>query len=85
MLRQLKGAPADLRVDVRFAKTKETTALLLSEAWEYPQRLLSAIDAKREPRSFHLALSRPLGTKRGKSQGSFVRETREQAVAFIAK
>jgi hypothetical protein len=82
MLRQLRQAPADLRIDVRFANTKETTSALLGEANEYPQRLLSAIDVKREPRSFNLALSRPMGRKRGKAQGSFVRETRQQAVDF---
>ena len=75
-------APGDLRLDMRFANTKETTSVLLSEAREYPQRLLSPTDPKREPRSFRLALSRPMGRKRGKGEGSFVRETRQQTVDF---
>jgi hypothetical protein len=82
VLRQLKQAPGDLRLDVRFANTKETTSVLLSEAREYPQRLLSPTDPKREPRSYRLALSRPMGRKRGKGEGSFVRETRQQTVDF---
>jgi hypothetical protein len=72
----------DLRVDVSFANTRETTSCLLSEARESPKNLLSPTDPKREPRSFTLALSSPMGTKRGKGQGSFVRETRKQAVDF---
>lgn len=82
MLRQLRQGPDDLRIDVRFAKAQETTSLLRTEADEYPQRLLSSIDTRREPRSFRLAWSRSMGTKRGKGHGSFVRETRQQAVDF---
>ena len=82
VLRQLKSAPDDLRLDVAFAGARETTSLLLSEAREYPQRLLSPTDAKRQPRAFDLTLTRPMGTKRGKGERSFVRETRQQAVDF---
>jgi hypothetical protein len=82
MLRQLRDAPRDLRIDVRFANTKETTSALLGEASEYPERLLSATDPKRDPRSFQIALSRQMGTKRGKGERSFVRETRQQTVDF---
>jgi hypothetical protein len=39
-------------------------------------------DPKREPRSFTLTLNRPMGQKRGRAEGSFVRETRAQAVTF---
>jgi hypothetical protein len=38
--------------------------------------------AKRAPRAFQLALSRPMGTKRGKGERSFVLETRKQAIDF---
>lgn len=82
MLRQLTGAPQDLRIEVQFARTKETTALLLSDAREEPKALLSPTDPKREPRSFNLSLARPLGTKRGRGERSFVRETRRQVVNF---
>lgn len=82
LLRQLKDAPPGLRVEVAFTGTRETTSLLLSEAREDPKRLLSPTDAKREPRSFVLEMGRPLGTKRGKGKGSFVADTREQAIVF---
>lgn len=82
LLRQLREAPANLRIEVGFANTRETTALLLTEAREFPHRLLSPTDAKREPRTFTIALTRPIGTKRGKGQGSFVGETRRQVLDF---
>lgn len=82
MLRQLKHAPGDLRVEVRFANARETASSLLREAREDESKLLSASDPKRSPRSFRLALTREMGKKRGKNEGSFVRETRGQAIAF---
>lgn len=82
ILRQLGKAPKDLRVEVRFARTKETTALLLDDALKEPKALLSPSDSKREPRSFSLSLARPLGTKRGRGERSFVLETRRQVVGF---
>jgi hypothetical protein len=82
ILRQLKKAPEDLRIEVHFARTKETTALLLKDAQEEPAGLLSPTDPKREPRSFTLSLPRPLGTKRGRGERSFVLETRRQVVSF---
>lgn len=84
ILRQLKAAPEDLRLEVQFARTKETTALLLSVAREDPTILLSPSDPKREPRAFTLSLARPLGTKRGRGERSFVLETRRQVVSFYA-
>lgn len=84
-LRQLKKAPGDLRVDVSFVGTRGTTSLLLNEAREYPQRLLSATDPKREPRAFELTSAKPMGTKRGKGEMSFVLETRQQAVDFYRR
>lgn len=82
ILRQLKKAPEDLRLEVHFARTKETSAVLLKDAREEPASLLSPTDPKREPRSFTLSLARPLGTKRGRGERSFVLETRRQVVSF---
>lgn len=82
ILRQLGKAPRDLRIEVRFARTKESTALLLSDALDEPKALLSPSDPKREPRNFTLSLARPLGTKRGRGEKSFVLETRRQVVGF---
>lgn len=84
ILRQLKKAPDDLRVEVHFARTKETTALLLKDVQGDPKALLSPSDPKREPRSFTLSLARPLGTKRGRGERSFVLETRRQVVSFYS-
>jgi hypothetical protein len=70
LLRQLKDAPGDLRVEVAFSGSRETTSLLLADAREEPRRLLSPTDPRREPRAFVLEMSRPLGTKRGKGKGS---------------
>jgi hypothetical protein len=81
-LRQLSKAPKDLRVEVQFARTQETTAMRLADALEDPKALLSPSDPKREPRSFNLSLARPLGTKRGRGERSFVLETRRQVVSF---
>ena len=74
-----------MRIDASFAGARETSSLLLSEAREYPQRLLSAKDPKREPRAFTLTLTKPMGTKRGKGEKSFVLETRQQAVDFYRR
>ncbi len=82
ILRQLTKAPKDLRIEVQFARTKETTALLLSDALDDPKALLSPSDPKRDPRAFNLSLARPLGTKRGRGERSFVLETRRQVVNF---
>lgn len=82
ILRQLKDAPDDLVIEVSFANTKATTAGLLAAAKDDPVSLLLPSDPKRSPRSFRLALSRPMGTKRGKGERSFVLETRKQAIGF---
>lgn len=82
LLRQLKDAPDGLIVDASFANSKVTTASLLSAARDSPQALLLGNDPKRPPRSFRLALSRTMGTKRGRGERSFVLETRKQAIDF---
>lgn len=82
MLRQLKDARGDLRVEVAFSGARETTSLLLSAAREDPKKLLSPTDPQREPRAFILEASGPLGTKRGKARGSFVADTKGQVIAF---
>jgi len=82
LLRQLREAPDDLRVEVAYPSARETTSALLSEVREGPERLLYPADPKREPRSFILTLARQMGSKRGKAEGSFVRETRAQTFDF---
>ena len=82
LLRQLRDADPHLRVEVGFTGTRETTSLLLDEAREFPQRLLSPTDPKREPRTLAVAMTRSMGLKRGKAQGSFVGEMRKQVFDF---
>lgn len=75
LVRQVAEAPADLRIDVAFRGTGETTSELLRVARDEPERLLSPSDPKREPKSFVLELARPMGAKRGRGKGTFVTET----------
>ena len=82
LLRQLKEAPNGLVIEASFTNSKATTAALLSATREDPSALLLPNDPKRPPRAFRLALSRPMGTKRGKGERSFVLETRKQAIDF---
>jgi len=82
LLRQIKDARPQLRVDVAFANTRETSSALLCDAAENPSVLLSATDAKREPRRFTLTLLFPMGTKRGRGPGTFVDETHAAATAY---
>lgn len=82
LMRQLKDAPDDLRVEAAFPNARATTATSLGEVRGDPKALYYPPDPKREPRSFVLACSRPMGQKRGRTEGSFVRETSTQAVEF---
>lgn len=85
LLRQLKDAPGDLRVEVGFQGSRETTSLLLREAREDPTALLSPTDAKRVPRGITVEMARILGAKRGKGRGSFVSDTRSQLIDFYGE
>jgi hypothetical protein len=71
VVRQLKEAPDTLRVDC-FANYSRgaSTSELLRGIREDPRKLIA--DPKREIRSFRLALSSAMGTKRGSGRGSFV-------------
>ncbi len=82
ILRQLKTASDNLRVEVRYPNAKEFPSETLKVAREKPDRLLYAQDLKREPRSFRLSLSRELGAKRGKGPGSFVHDSKQQTLEF---
>ena len=82
LLRQLTDASGTVIVEASFVNTSTTTASALTEARESPQALLLPTDPKRPPRSFRVALSRPMGSKRGKGERSFVLETRKQTIDF---
>jgi hypothetical protein len=82
LLRQLTEAWPDLRIEVWYPHARESVTATLAQAREQPECLLCPGEIKRDPRSFVLTLGRPMGQKRGRSEGSFVRETRAQAVTF---
>lgn len=82
LLRQLKDAPGDLRVDAVYPNARQTSAGLLQVVAVEPERLLYEQDPRREPRAFTLTMARKMGQKRGKEEGSFVRETRNQVIDF---
>jgi hypothetical protein len=82
LLRQLGEAADDLRVEAAYPNARETTGALLGQVREDVDCLRYPADPKREPRSFTVTLSRPMGKKRGKAEGSFVRETRAQTFSF---
>jgi hypothetical protein len=70
LMRQLKNAPEGLRIDVTFYRTRATSSELLTQVRQSPKCLLLGSD--RVPRSFGLALSSAVGTKRKSGQGSFI-------------
>jgi hypothetical protein len=82
LLRQLKDAPDDLRIDVQFNWVRTTRSELLRDCREAPELLVMKDDPKREPRTFVVALSRPMGKKDGRKEGSFVAETQRQVTEF---
>jgi hypothetical protein len=82
LMRQLADAADDLRVEAAFPNARVTTAAALGVVRDDPSALYYPPDPKREPRTFVLARSRPMGQKRGRAEGSFVRETSAQAVEF---
>ena len=82
LLRQLRDAPDDLRVEASFPNARSTTVAKLGELRDDPAALYHATDPKREPRAFIVTLARPMGQKRGRDEGSFVRETAAQTVGF---
>jgi hypothetical protein len=82
IIRQLKNAPDTVRIETKFVGTGRRTAVLLRDLRENVKTALLQDDPRREPREFEVSLSRPMGIKRGSDQGSFINETRNQAIDF---
>jgi hypothetical protein len=82
VLRQLRDAPDDLRLETKFTRTSQKTTALLREVREQPKDVLLHNDPSREPREFNLSLARPMGIKKGTGPGAFITDTRQQAVDF---
>lgn len=71
LVRQLKAAPDDVRVEATAVRSRGTGAAeLLKVVREHPASLVE--DPLRELKSFRVAQSVPLGTKRGRGRGAFI-------------
>lgn len=85
LTRQLKEAPGDLRLEAAFPNARSTTTTTLDQMRENPKALEYEQDPKRPPRSFVLSRCEQMGKKRGRSEGSFVRETSSQVLSFYSE
>ncbi|WP_300962297.1 hypothetical protein [Nocardioides abyssi] len=71
LLRQLKHAPDSTRVEAFVANARGSSAAeLLGKVREDPAVLVT--DPKKDIRSFRVALSVPMGVKRGRGRGAFI-------------
>lgn len=72
LLRQLKGAPDSLRVDIAFERVHFKASTLLGDARSSPKAALAGTD--RAPRSFTVTETRRVGAKRRSKSGNFVHD-----------
>ena len=72
LLRQLRSASDSLRIEVAFERTHVTDAELLGAVRDDSKTLLNKTD--RPPRSFTIAETRKVGSKRRAGSGNFVRD-----------
>lgn len=71
LVRQLSAAPGSVRIEAYVARGRGSSAAeLLAAVRENPNLLLGA--EGKELRSFRLAMSSPMGAKRGRGRGSFI-------------
>lgn len=71
LVRQLRAAPEALRIEAHAAFSRRSdTAELLRDVREKPELLIA--EPGKPPRWFRVALSRTLGSKRGRGRGSFI-------------
>lgn len=70
LLRQLKSAHPNVRLESRAARAKSTMADLLSNVQKNPALLIP--DGNREIVSFTVSLARPMGLKRATGKGAFI-------------
>jgi hypothetical protein len=81
LVRQLKAAPDGARVEAYAVHTRGTGAAeLLRAARENPDLLVP--DNGRELRWFRVAMSAPMGAKRGRGRGSFIDSVQDSVEAF---
>jgi hypothetical protein len=84
LMRQLKEAPDALRLEAAFPNARSTTTATLGQMRENSRALEYEQDPKRPPRAFVLTRCEPMGKKRGRAEGSFVRETSAQVISFYS-
>jgi hypothetical protein len=70
LLRQLKSAPDETRIEARIARSQNSLAGSLGDIRAQSDSIVPPGD--KEIRSFHLSLARNLGLKRDASKGSFI-------------
>ena len=80
LLRQLKSAPDSLRIDAAFERTQFADSELLGVVRDDPKALLGGTD--RPPRSFTVAETQKVGTKRRTGSGSFVSDVEKLVEEF---
>jgi hypothetical protein len=85
LMRQLREATDDLRLEAGFPNARSTTTATLGEMRDDPKALEYEQDPRRAPRSFVLIRCEPMGKKRGRAEGSFVRETGTQVLSFYSE
>lgn len=83
LVRQLKDAPDSVRIEAFNAHSRSSAAAeLLSTVRENPTSLV--LDPSRELRTFRVASTNNLGTKRGRGRGSFIDSVLNAVDAFYA-
>jgi hypothetical protein len=83
LVRQLKAAPDSVRIETFASHGRGSSAAdLLGTVRENPAALV--VDPAREIRSFRLALTAGMGTKRGRGRGSFIDSVLSASDAFYA-
>ena len=81
LIRQLKASPEIVRVESYVAHSRGSNAAeLLGTVRDDPAKLV--LDATKEIRGFRVALSRPMGTKRGRGRGAFIDSVLESVDDF---
>jgi hypothetical protein len=84
LIRQLRSAPESVRVEASVAHGRGPgTAELLKVIRDEPGRLIA--DPSKDLRSFRVALSSPLGSKRGRGRGSFIDSVLDAVDAFYGE
>lgn len=70
LVRQLRQAPPDTRVEARILRSREPLVATLGDLQESTDLLVPP--KEKEVRGFHVSLTRPMGVKRDVGKGSFI-------------